>query len=298
MTERVFQTEARVLSNKHIALNYYKIVFSCVSIAKYARPGHFVQVMISGKEEAFLRRPFSIHKAGNGNFTILYEALGKGTGLLSQIKSGARINIIGPLGNGFEYQPSAISRQLSAVSYQPTVIVAGGMGTAPLLFLAEKITGHKVTKSSFDLVRLRSPQVAQDSLRSQRHRVLVLIGAKSKNQILCEDEFKKLGCVVKIATDDGSRGFKGKATELLEYILRNTQYAIRNTKIYACGPKPMLKEISRISSGMNISAQVSMEEHMACGIGACLGCVVDTKTGYRRVCKDGPVFNAEELIWK
>lgn len=276
MEERIFKTEARVLSNKHILLNYYKIVFGCASIAKHARPGQFVQVMIGAKGEVFLRRPFSIHKVSKESFTVLYEALGKGTELLSQIKSGSKINIIGPLGNGFQYQ-------LSADSCQLTIVVAGGMGTAPLLFLMEKITSHKVTCLPAG---------------RQGHKALVLIGARSRKQILCENEFKKFSCVVKVATDDGSKGFKGRVTELLEYILRNTQYAVRSTKLYACGPKPMLKEIINITKQHNISAQISMEEHMACGIGACLGCVVDTRSGYKRVCKEGPVFNAEELIWK
>jgi dihydroorotate dehydrogenase electron transfer subunit len=125
---------------------------------------------------------------------------------------------------------------------------------------------------------------------------LVLIGAKNKNQILCEKEFKKLGYDVKIATDDGSRGFKGKVTELLEKILLSA-VSCQLSAVYACGPRPMLKEISRIANIYKIPAQISLEEHMACGIGACLGCVVNTKEGFKRVCKDGPIFNAKEIVW-
>jgi dihydroorotate dehydrogenase electron transfer subunit len=130
----------------------------------------------------------------------------------------------------------------------------------------------------------------------KKAKALVLIGAKTKNDILCAKDFEKLGCEVKIATDDGSGGFKGRVTELLEKLL---PFAIchKPLAIYACGPRPMLCEISRIAACSGIPAQVSIEEHMACGIGACLGCIVQTKQGQKRVCKDGPVFNAEEIIW-
>lgn len=144
------------------------------------------------------------------------------------------------------------------------------MGVAPLLFLAEKLT---------------------------RNRTLVLIGAKTKSQILCGQEFKKLGCEVKIATDDGSQGHKGKVTDLLNKILP-LAISHKPLAIYACGPRPMLKEISRLSQEYKIPAQISWEEHLACGIGACRGCVVKTKTGYQRVCQEGPVFTAPEIIWE
>jgi dihydroorotate dehydrogenase electron transfer subunit len=151
------------------------------------------------------------------------------------------------------------------------------MGVAPLIFLAEKLTERKTQNS--------------------KHKTLVLIGAKTKKQILCEKEFKELGCDVKIATDDGSMGFQGKVTALLKKVLPGTRYLVPGTTIYACGPKPMLKEISRFSQRYDIPAQLSLDEHMACGIGVCLGCVVKTKAGFQRVCKDGPVFKAEEIIW-
>jgi dihydroorotate dehydrogenase electron transfer subunit len=123
-----------------------------------------------------------------------------------------------------------------------------------------------------------------------------LLGAKTKKQILCEKEFKRLGCDVKISTDDGSRGCRGKVTDLLKKFLGAKSYELRVT-IYACGPRPMLKEIAAISKRYNIPSQISLEEHMACGIGACLGCVVNTTAGYKRVCRDGPVFDAEEVVW-
>jgi len=192
--------------------------------------------------------------------------LGEGTEMLSRKKPGEDLDIIGPLGNGFEYRTA---------KHLP-ILVAGGMGIAPLIFLAEKLVELKTKKA--------------------KRKTLVLLGARTKSQILCEKEFKNLGCEVRVATDDGSRGFKGKVTELLKKFL---PLAISNKPlaIYACGPRPMLKEISQVSKKYKISAEISLEEHLACGIGACFGCVVKTKNGFQRVCKEGPVFNADKIIW-
>ncbi|MDD4954139.1 MAG: hypothetical protein PHG40_04455, partial [Candidatus Omnitrophica bacterium] len=138
---------------------------------------------------------------------------------------------------------------------------------------------------------------------------------RKKTQILCEKEFKKLGCDTEVSTDDGSRGFKGKVTDLLkDFLLKNLRTKEPKNIIYGCGPRPMLREISRISAEYDIPAQISLEEHMACGIGACLGCVVKIRRQksedrnqkkqnsgdfeYVRVCKEGPVFQAQDIIWE
>jgi dihydroorotate dehydrogenase electron transfer subunit len=265
----IFLTKAKLIKNIEVIQKYYKILLYCPRIAKIAKPGQFVEIKASDNYEPLLRRPFSIHRVKGNNIEINYEVLGKGTDILSQRKPGEYLDVIGPLGNGFDYR-------LPITDYRLPILVAGGMGVAPLVFLAEK------------LAELRTP--------NYELRTMILIGAKTKNQILCEKEFKKLGCTLKFSTDDGSRGFKGKVTDLLKDILRLTINGKRLT-IYACGPKPMLEEISRISCKHNIRAQISLEEHMACGTGICFGCAVKTKYGYKRVCKEGPVFNADEIIW-
>jgi len=142
--------------------------------------------------------------------------------------------------------------------------------------------------------------------------VRVLLGAKTKDHILCEKEFKQLGCDIAIATDDGSKGYKGFVSELLKEALTTNDGSTGPpplepsraqsrgqplTTIYACGPKPMLKEVAGLSARHKIPCQVLLEEYMACGIGVCLGCPVMTKDGYKMVCKDGPVFEASEVIW-
>ena len=258
---KILQKKAKIQANAKIFRRYYKIILESPEIARQATPGQFVMLKVGPAQEPLLRRPFSIHKAGGSVIEILYEAVGKGTEILAKRKAGEYIDVIGPLGNGF-------SCRLSAKSKHKPVLVAGGMGVAPLFFLAQKLKNYKG---------------------------LVLIGARTKKQILCEKEFQKAGFDVKIATDDGSAGFRGRVTDLLEDLLRAPSHEL--AAIYACGPRPMLKEISRLASKYKISSQISLEEHMACGIGACLGCAVSTKEGFKRVCKEGPVFKAQEIIW-
>lgn len=285
---KIFREETIIISHDKISLNYFKIALGTRSITRLAQPGQFVNVRISEVLEPFLRRPFSIHRADGDALEILYEVIGKGTGILSQRKPGESLDIIGPLGSGFS---------LPATRY--SLLVAGGMGVAPLVFLAERL--------------VNSPQCP-----AAHRKNIVLIGAKTKKQILCEKEFKELDCDVKISTDDGSCGFKGRVTDLLKNFLSTVDS--RQSTVYACGPHPMLKEIASISKKYGIPAQVSLEEHMACGTGACFGCAVKVKSKksppqsvagpprilaervkndfeYKRVCKDGPVFDAQKIVW-
>jgi dihydroorotate dehydrogenase electron transfer subunit len=274
------QLKAKIILNQRIRGSYFRCVFSAPAIARMAKPGQFVTMKTSDSLAPLLRRPFGIHSAQGARVEVLYEVLGEGTRALSLKKIGEYLDVIGPLGRGFDYQSRA-------ASCTPRIIVAGGMGVAPLFFLAKKIKVH----SSQFFVR----------------RPLVLIGAKTKSQLLCEKEFRALGCKVKIATDDGSEGFKGRVTDLLNSELCAMHYEL--STVYACGPKPMLKEIALLSKKYQFPAQVSLEEHMSCGFGACMGCAVKAKLRttdyglrtyeeYVRVCKEGPVFNADEIIWE
>jgi len=218
-------------------------------------------IKVSDGVTPLLRRPLSIHDVSGSKIELLYEIVGQGTELLSRKMTGGSLEVIGPLGAGFKMLPKTAKRQ--------PILVAGGMGIAPLLFLAKNLKSRKG---------------------------LVLIGCRTAEQVLCEKEFQSLGFGVTIATDDGSRGFKGRVTALLEQQLSTIDH--RLSTIYACGPKPMFGELARICKENAIPAQVSLEAHMACGIGACLGCVVETAKGYQRVCKEGPVFDIEQLRWQ
>jgi len=273
----MLQIKSKILYNKEVNSRYFHLCLQAPKIAKASSPGQFLNIKVNDIDQPLLRRPLSIHRVKAANIELLYEVVGTATEILSKRKPGEYLDVIGPLGSGFDGGRRLPVRQAgrddACLSGRQgrRILVAGGMGVAPLVFLAERFM--KVTS-----------------------RPLVLIGAKTKNHILCEKEFKDLGCEVKIATDDGSKGFKGYVSELLKYELSAIRYPL--SAIYACGPKPMLKEISLISKRRRIPAQVSLEAHMACGIGVCLGCVVNTKKGFKRACKEGPVFSADEIIWQ
>ncbi len=255
----MLQIKAKITYNKKIKGNYFHIALKAPGIALEAKPGQFVDIKVSDSCEPLLRRPFGIHKVKGTEIESLYEVVGPATQALSRRKAGEYLDIIGPLGNGFT--PAVKKGALN-------ILVAGGMGVAPLVFLAERL---------------------------KKNKNLVLIGAKTKEQVVCVKEFKDLECGTRVATDDGSAGFKGYVSGLLEKILSGTHSP--ESAVYACGPSPMLKEVSRVAKKYNIPAQVSLEEHMACGVGACLGCATKTKSGFKRVCKEGPVFNSDEIIW-
>ena len=279
--------KARILSNIKIGPGYYKMYLEAPYIARLAKPGQFLQIRCNDSLEPFLRRPFSIHRIKGQEsrakgIEILYEVVGKGTEVLVKKKEGEFLDILGPLGNGFSLprittegspERSRVTNheRRTTNSKSTAIIIAGGIGAAPLVFLAEE-------------------------LAEKRIKTIVLLGAKTKHNILCERDFRKLGAEVHVATDDGTFGHKGFVTRLFQNIVKTLNLKLQ-TKVYACGPEPMLKNIGRLCVNQGIECQVSVEEYMACGIGACLGCVVKTKKGDRLVCRDGPVFNSSELLW-
>ena len=309
MAKRIYQRKAKVVHNSHIIKNYYKLALHSPEIVRVAQPGQFLMLRVSGKYQPLLRRPFSIHKVGYrlsvigyrartlraqyrdrkpDTIEILYEVVGKGTKILSEKKPGELLDVLGPLGNGFSILGSRCS-----------ILVGGGIGVAPLFFLAQKLMERNLKPKP------RTPN-------PEPRNAIILIGTRTKKEILSQKEFANLGSSVKISTEDGSAGFKGKVTDLLKKILvtrytfhvagqklkkRVTSDVRRETIIYACGPKPMLSEIAIISKQYNIPAQISLDEYMACGLGVCLGCMVKTKEGQRFVCRDGPVFDVSKIKW-
>ncbi len=271
VTKSPVQIKAKIIDNKEVAPAVFKLSIAAPQIARRAKPGQFLEIKVNDTYQPLLRKPLGINsiKFNKGQIDILYKVVGKGTQALSKRKKGENLDILGPLGKGFDYKSRL-------VKHKTKILIGGGIGVAPLLFLAEKIQSHQATKP-------------------QRHQLLVIIGANNKNQLLCEKEFKGLGCDVKIATDDGSKGLKGTATELLRHLLSNTEP--RQSVIYVCGPKPMLKAVSAIGQKYCSSCYGLLEEYMACGTGACFGCVVLTEAGFKRVCKDGPVFELGSIEW-
>ncbi len=276
---------AKILANEKVGEDFRRMRLASPYLAGSAKPGQFVEIRCTKGADPLLRRPLGCHRITQGGIDVLYEIVGRGTELLAQKKAGESVDLIGPLGNGFDPEAAGAA-----------ILVAGGIGVAPLLALAEGVTQS-------------AKRMAHSGKRNNTH---VFIGAKTKNHILCENEFKKFGCSVKVSTEDGSRGHKGLATELLPDLLRATiskrhaPRAMRYATIYACGPAGMLKAVAGIAKAHRIPCQVSLEERMACGVGVCFGCPVRVRTQYairntqyeyRMVCKDGPVFNAEEILW-
>lgn len=266
----------KILSNEQVSEGHCLIKLFSRRIARSVKPGQFVQVTVNSTGGPLLARPFSVLDADGDSFLILYRVVGQGTRLLAQRKRGESIPVIGPLGNGFGFK----KRRSSEV-----ILVGGGVGIPPLYYLARSILGN-------------SPS------RAEAKKVYVVLGGRKKGLLHCRNEFRKMGVSLHIATDDGSAGSKGVVTDVLEDLLvelekKNDKGSFeRSQKIYACGPKPMLKTTAILAEKFGVDCEVSLEEVMACGFGACLGCAVKTKRGYLMSCKDGPVFNAKDVVWE
>ncbi len=256
------QEKATVLKNKKVTSQCYRLQLRSKNIAREAEPGQFLHIRIFTKnQKPFLRRPFAIHSTKNRDeFSVLYKIRGEATKLMRELKKGDKIDVIGPLGSGFK--PSREARKY--------VLVAGGIGLAPLFFLAKKLIDNK-------------------------KEVIFTCGARTKNELLCGKELSQIKIKPILATDDGSQGVKGNVNDLLNnYLTKNRKDKI---EVFAAGPGMMLKETARICEKAGVCLEVSMDEIMACGVGACLGCAVKTKNGYKLACKDGPVFKAEDIVW-
>jgi dihydroorotate dehydrogenase electron transfer subunit len=253
---------------KHIALvdsitkissDVFLFTLIASQLARAAQPGQFIHVKIPG---VILRRPLSIHDIVGSKLYLLFRARGKGTQILANFKKGQTLDILGPLGSGF---------QLDRVSekHAVNILIGGGIGVAPLLFLARCIC------------------------KASKLKPVVLLGAKHAQDIFAARAFKKLGCRVFISTDDGSAGIKGNVVHLLNSVLKTDI----NINIFACGPQVMFRAIHEVICGMaNVRAQVSFEQFMGCGTGICCGCTVAVKDGYKKACKDGPVFDINDAF--
>lgn len=250
--------DAMILENSEISPGIYKMIIESEGIGIIAKPGQFVNLYCK-QNSRILPRPISICEIDsvNDTITLVYGVVGKGTEEFSYMKKGDRIEVLGPLGHGFNMDNEVTSH----------VIIGGGIGIPPLLELTKQLKGEKK----------------------------VYLGFRSDTFLI--KEFEKCGASVYIATDDGSSGLKGTVLDLLSNTNPNGQM------IYSCGPKPMLKAVSEWAKIKQIKAQLSLEERMGCGIGTCVGCVCKIQAKgmdtweYKKICKDGPVFFSEEVVW-
>ncbi len=255
------QEKSIVLEHHNFQGEYRILRLSAPIVGPLVKPGQFLELQVPRLGERILRRPFSIYKAGGEGVSILYKAVGRGTEAMRHLKEGDEVNIIGPLGNGY---PEADSEK------QP-VLVAGGYGNAALYILAEQLQ----TKG------------------------IAFFGGRTAEDILLVKEFEKLGWDVRPTTDDGSLGTQGLVTAAFDPWM--AEQKPDSFEVFVCGPNPMLKAMGDRAIENNFTAWLSLDKNMACGVGACLTCVIKRKTEngweWARCCKDGPIFESREILW-
>jgi dihydroorotate dehydrogenase electron transfer subunit len=253
------QNKYKVLINENLCPKYWRMVFDAPDLALRVKPGQFVHIRTDEEGlQPFFRRPFSVYRALK-YVEIFYALVGPGTKLLSLKKKNDSLDVLGPLGTPFVLPPEGTKQ---------VVMIAGGIGIAPMLILS-------------------------DVLKKKKCELILLYGARNRDHVYPMKEFKDNGVKVHIATDDGSVGVKGKVSVLFNKI----DLTAGNSFIYTCGPNPMLKVVQAFAAKHNILGQVACEEIMACGLGACKGCSIETKNGYKTVCHDGPAFNLDEVVF-
>ena len=263
-----------ILKNEEIQESCFLMKVKLAPSFENPSPGQFVMIRIAGLNDPFLSRPISIYSFSRGRdcctIELLYRVVGKGTQVLAGLIEGSQVEINGPLGNGFEIK--SVKKNI--------VFISGGIGIAPLSLLIETLR-QRADYSSSAMIMYPGFQ-----------NIFTIVGL-DKMRNYCRD--------INVCTDDGTMGRKGLVTQIFQKDMK--KFMPDNTSIFACGPKGMLKSLSKILNKNKYSCQVSLEERMACGTGACMGCAVAVKDKkgaltYKRVCVDGPVFNLADVIWE
>jgi dihydroorotate dehydrogenase electron transfer subunit len=265
-----------VAGNIPLARDTYRLRFSCPEIARVMAPGQFVMIRLADSNDPLLGRPMAIYDTVPGpggepdGLDIVYLVVGKMTGRLSRIRPGAKLEIWGPLGNGF---PAEDAKHL--------VMVAGGIGQTPFLALAREYLG---------LRRFGDPP----RVVAKAEKVTLCYGARSADYLASVGDYRGLGVDVRLCTDDGSLGHHGLVTDLIEPVVTGADAGCR---LACCGPEPMLESAAKIARRLGVPCRLSLETPMACGMGICFSCVAKISDGaggwdYRRTCVEGPVFDA------
>ena len=262
---------ARIIENTDVGADHFLLRMAVPGTFETPMPGQFVMVRETGRIEPLLGRPFGVYRfektKSEARVEILYKVVGKGTRLFASLKAGDSLDLFGPYGRPFD-----VIRDAATV-----VLICGGIGVAPITNLAACL---------------------RDQARGKNTRTICYYGARTRAHLIGIDRIGKVCDEVVLSTDDGSTGFAGQITERFA---KDVSSYDAGSRIYACGPRPMLRQLSGILSGRPTPCQVLMEERMACGVGACLGCTVLLKDtcgkGQARVCVDGPVFNINAIRW-
>ena len=262
MEKTDLRCKASVVENSRICIDHYRLVLQEERLPRVVLPGQFVNIRINNREDLLLRRPFSVAlvKPEKSLFEIIYRVVGKGTAVMTELQPGDGVDLLGPLGRGFNIPEKADN----------CLLLGGGCGVAPLWGVADK------------LYRTNS-------------KIIAMLGFQSSDHVFGEDVFRKYGADLVVTTDDGSYGLKGFITQQMENVM-NQQI----NRTYICGPTPMLKAAAPILEKTEVECQVSLEALMGCGFGVCLSCVVSVrKEGSiekQRVCSEGPVFSLGDIL--
>ena len=270
-------SHGEVLSHKKYGEHYHSLTIVAPEIGEKVRPGQFVNIRCGVGRSNIIRRPFSVyrvHKRGGWASTIevVFDVQGPGTEYLSHRKSHATVDLLGPLGRGF-----ALPKRRAHC-----LLIGGGIGAAPLFFLA-------------------------DELRNEGHRVDVILGARTTSLLLNQIDARRLASICRVTTEDGSSGETGRVTDIMVETMEKCETEV----VYSCGPHPMLAAVSAIATEHKIPVQVAVEELMGCGYGVCMTCVMPLKRTpksakdnpddllyYARSCTEGPVFNGGQVVWE
>jgi dihydroorotate dehydrogenase electron transfer subunit len=296
--DQAVQHTAEIIENVRLARDTYRVRFHAPDIARRIVPGQFLMLRLAGVNDPLIGRPLALYDtvvSTSGEpeaIDVVYLVKGKLTSRLWRMQPGERLEVWGPLGNGFsvsdsKFQVSGSRPETSNLKLETHLImVAGGIGQTPFLALAQEVLGNK---------RYGDPPRKV----VKRSRITFCYGARSADYFAGVEDFERSGINVRLATDDGSRGHHGFVTDVLKQVLGGSQ---QSTQIVCCGPEPMMEAVAQIAHSAKIPCQVSLETPMACGIGICFTCVAKVKQpgggwDFKRTCVDGPVFDAEQIEW-
>jgi dihydroorotate dehydrogenase electron transfer subunit len=293
--DQAVQQTVEIAQNERLAKDTYRVRFQSPEIARRIVPGQFLMLRIAGINDPLIGRPLALYDTAPNSsgepesIDVVYLVKGKLTSRLWQMRSGQRIDVWGPLGNGFEGSGFGVQGSGAKPPPVPTdhlILVAGGIGQTPFLALAQEA-----------LHKRRYGDPPRDVPRALH--VTLCYGARTAEYLAGVEDFERLGIDVRLATDDGSRGHHGLVTDLLTHVLAEHH---GRPRVIACGPEPMMAAAARIAASAGARCQVSLETPMACGIGICFTCVAKVRQpgggwDYKRTCVDGPVFDAAAIEW-
>ena len=280
--DRASQCRVTILENVQLARDTFRVRFACPEIARRIIPGQFVMMRLAGVNDPLLARPLALYDTVLGRdgapdaLDLVYLTIGKMTRRLARGCAGDELDVWGPLGNGFPPEPAA-----------HLIMTAGGIGQTPFLALAQEFLGRR---------RYGDPQRNVPLAK----RVFLCYGVRTAALLAGVSDFEAIGCDVRVSSDDGTVGHHGFVTDLVGHVLDESRGADR--RVVCCGPEPMMEAVADLCRLNEVRCQVSLETPMACGIGICFSCVAkvrqpDGTWDYKRTCVEGPVFDAEQIVW-